>query len=322
MPLRPKRKKKRPQRRGLGTFFLRGVVTLLPVVLTLVVFGLLFQFVKQYVTQPINRVIYWSLEHTAPGWSGLERLGIDPLARAYLDESRLPVPLRDLASSTPGGTSSQVFRDTLASHRLDHMSFVRDFDQLGIDDERLRSDVQAVVHPLIGVLVSVLLVLWLGWLAGAFVGRKLVMRIDRALHVIPVFKSVYPYSKQLVEFFFAEKELEFDTVVCVPYPSKGLWSLGFVTSSSMKTLRRETQVDLISVFIPSSPMPMTGYTIFVEASRVIPIPISVDEALRITMTGGVLIPPAERVGSPDSLPDFGPDAEGSDPPRPLEGEPS
>ena len=63
----------------------------------------------------------------------------------------------------------------------------------------------------------------------------------------------------------------------------------------MKTLREETGKELISAFVPSSPMPMTGYTVFIEADRVIPLPISIDEALRITMTGGVLIPPQEKV---------------------------
>ena len=288
-------KRRRPQRRGLGRFFFRGLVTLLPVILTLIVFGLLFQFVNQYVTAPINRAIYWSLDHNALGWQGLERLGIDPFDRAYLEEASLPVYLQDIARNT--GADSDIFRDALRVHREDHLSFLRDFGELGINGDRLRSDVKGVVHPLVGVLVSILLVFWLGWVAGAFVGRKLLARLDRAMHLIPVVKSVYPYSKQLVEFFFAEKDYDFDTVVSVPYPSEGLWSIGFVTSSSLKTLRSETGIDLVSVFVPSSPMPMTGYTIFVDPRRLVPIPISVDEALRITMTGGVLIPPHERVDS-------------------------
>ena len=282
-------------RSGLGRFFLRGLVTVLPVILTLVVFGLLFQFVKQYVTAPINSAIYWSLEHNSLGWKGLRALGIEPYDREYLVEEKLPPDLRDLARAQ--GAGSPEFGDALARHREEAFGFFVDLDELGIDSERLRSHVTGVVHPVVGVLVSVLLVLWLGWVAGAFLGRKIVARLDRALHVIPVVKSVYPYTKQLVEFFFAERNFEFDTVVAVPYPSKGLWSVGFVTSSALRTLRRETGLRLVSVFVPSSPMPMTGYTVFLEADRLVPIPISVDEALRITMTGGVLIPPKELVDS-------------------------
>ena len=70
-----------------------------------------------------------------------------------------------------------------------------------------------------------------------------------------------------------------------------------ITSSAMKTLREATGKTLVTVFIPSSPMPMTGYTTFVPAEKVIPVPISVDEALRVTMSGGVLIPPREKIRS-------------------------
>ena len=279
--------------RTLGGFFLRGIVTLLPVVLTLVVFGLLYQMIDRYVTGPINGAIYWSLERNTLGWNGLDRLGIDPLALDYLDEDLLPAEVREFAKDRPW--TDKYVQEQLAIHREPHLDFFRDLEKLGINGKKLRADVVGVVHPIFGVLISLLLVLWLGWLVGGFVGRKLVKSMDQAMHVIPVVKSVYPYSKQLVEFFFAEKKLEFDTVVAVPYPSPGIWSIAFVTGDSMRTVRDSTGLDLITCFVPSSPMPMTGYTIFVEGRKAIPLPMSVDEALRVTMTGGVLIPPGEKM---------------------------
>ena len=69
--------------------------------------------------------------------------------------------------------------------------------------------------------MSLLLVLWLGWLVGGFLGRRTVQKLDQGLNLIPIVRSIYPYSKQLVEFFFAEKQIEFDTVVSIPYPSAG-----------------------------------------------------------------------------------------------------
>lgn len=300
MAARNKRRKERAPR-GLAGFFFRGLVTVLPVALTVVVFGLVLQGLNQYVVGPINRAIYWSLEHNAVGWKGLEWIGINPLDRRYLDESSLPVDLRDLARASPAGTADPAFQQGLAAHRARHLGLIRDFEDLAIDPTRLRNDVKAAVNPLVGVVVSLLIVIWLGWLVGGFLGRKLMQRVDRALHVIPIVKSVYPYSKQLVDFFFADKELDFDTVVAVPYPSPGIWSIAFVTSNSLKTLRDETGEKLVTCFVPSSPMPMTGYTIFIAASRVVPLQMSVDEALRITMTGGVLIPPQERVEGPAEI---------------------
>jgi uncharacterized membrane protein len=272
--------------------FLRGFVTLAPVVLTLVIFGLLFQMVETYVTGPINGAIYWSLEGNSLGWKALERLGIDPYSQAYLDTAQLPPDLQDVAN-TVGGYGDSRFLDALATYREDNEGFFRSLHDLCVQPDRLRRDVKSVVHPLVGVLLSLLLVLWVGWLLGGFVGRRIVQRVDTTMHLIPVVRSVYPYSKQLIEFFFAEKKVDYDTVVAVPYPSKHLYSLAFVTSDGLRTLHEETRKTLLSVFIPSSPMPMTGYTIFVEPQNVIPLPISVDEALRITMTGGVLIPPSQ-----------------------------
>lgn len=299
LPRRPKRGKKKSargaSRRGLTGFFLRGLITLAPVLLTLIAFGLAFQMVNRYVTGPINKAIYWSLEGNDLGWRALRRMGIDPFDQKYLDTTNLPVQVQDEARR---GFSSESFKHALEIYRAQHDSFFKDLGDLAIQRDRLRADVQTVVHPLIGVLISLLLVLWLGWLVGGFVGRKIVSRLDQAMHVIPVVKSVYPYSKQLVEFFFADKQLEFDTVVALPYPSRGLWSIGFVTGSGLSTLREETGERLVSVFVPSSPMPMTGYTIFVPFENLIPMTISVDEALRITMTGGVIVPPSELVDDP------------------------
>ena len=108
---------------------------------------------------------------------------------------------------------------------------------------------------------------------GGFLGRRIVNSLDQMMHVIPVVKSVYTYTKQIVEFFFADNKVEFDTVVCIPYPSKGIWSLGFVTGAGLATLREETGERLVSIFVPSSPMPMTGYTVFFPIDVLIPIPI-------------------------------------------------
>jgi len=280
---------------GLAAFFFRGVVTLLPVVLTVVIFGLLFQMVNRYVTGPINAAIYWSLERNAVGWGALQGLGIDPLASDYLAPELLPVDIQTLATRSPEGFDDPRFREALVVHRHEHLGFFRDLDDLAIRAERLRDDVKGRVHPLIGVLVSLLLVLWLGWLVGGFVGRRFMQHVDRTMTLIPVVKSIYPYSKQLVEFFFEKKKIEFDTVVAIPYPTDGLWALAFVTNGSMRTLDQHSGKELVCVFLPTSPMPMTGYTLFVDVERVIPLPIPIEEAVRLVMTGGVLIPSQERV---------------------------
>lgn len=285
---------KRPRK----SFFLRGLITLLPAILTIVLFGLVVQVADKYVTGPINRTLSWSLESNTAGWSVLRELGIDPEAPEFVDEQEL-VPgttLYYLARTRDGNQATQEsYEKELRELRATEDGFFRDLDSLVIHRERLRSAVTKILPPWIGILLSVLLVLTLGYLASGFLGRRLIASVDKALHALPVIRSVYPYAKQLVEFFLSDTSLEFDSVVAVPYPSKGLWSIGLVTGPGLKSLQPDDDTELISVFMPTSPMPMTGYTVFVERSKVIPLKMSVDEALRVTVSGGVIVPPAEQV---------------------------
>jgi uncharacterized membrane protein len=295
MPKAPKDSRQpRPQPSQAARFFLRGLITLLPIVLTLVVFGLAYNVVTTYVTRPINRTIYWSLEHNALGWKALDFLEINPYDPLFLDTDALPPHLKDAASRAPLGYQDPAFLAALAEHRDLHAGIFRNFEELAIRPTALRRSVEERVHPLIGVVLSLLLVLWLGWLVGGFVGRRIVTRVDRMFHAIPLVRTVYPYSKQLVEFFFAEKKIDFDTVVAIPYPGYHLHSLAFVTNHALRTIQESVGEEMVTCFVPSSPMPMTGYTLFVRARDIIPLKITVDEALRITMSGGVLIPPAEQ----------------------------
>ncbi len=275
------------------SFFLRGLVTVLPPVLTIFILFTVVRFADTYVTGPINSVIYWSLEENALGWKILAKLGIDPLDPAFVDADALPDELR--RSLEENGRNSDAFRRDLEIARAPHLGWFFDLEDLWIDPEKLRSEVKKDVHPLIGVLLSVLVVLTLGYFTSGFLGRRALASFDKYAHQVPIIRAVYPYTKQLVEFLLSEKELRLETVVAAPYPSPGLWSIAFVTSGGLKTIRERTGGRYVSVFVPSSPMPMTGYTVFIEADRLIPLPISVDEALRITVSAGVLIPPHENV---------------------------
>jgi len=84
-------------------------------------------------------------------------------------------------------------------------------------------------------------------------------------------------------------------VVAVEYPRKGIWSIGLATNPGMRTLHESTGEDLLTVFIPSSPTPVTGYTITVGRDKIIDLPMSIDEALRFTISGGVIQPDHQLV---------------------------
>lgn len=292
---RKKSKKAKSKKRPQG-FFLRGVVTILPAVLTLFILMTVLRFAQDYVTTPINRTIYWSIESNSWGWKLLGKYNIHPLDLEYLTTETLTEELKNLAYRE--GINSDSFTNSLTLHRdaLMDDAFFYDLEELGINADQLRKDTKGIVPPIIGILLSITLVLVLGTLTSGFVGRRVIGSIDRGVQQIPVVRSVYPYAKQLVEFFLTETEFEFDTVVAAPYPTDNVYAIAFVTSEGMKSINEAMGgKHFVSMFVPTSPMPMTGYTVFIDADKLIPLPISVDEALRVTISAGVLIPPHERV---------------------------
>jgi uncharacterized membrane protein len=289
----PKTKRSRPKIRKPKNFFLRGIISILPAVLTLFILVTVVQFAQTYVTTPINSTIYWLLEGNALGWKVLNTVEIDPLSDEFLDSQALPQEVQEILRAE--GLTSPAFASELEIIREPEMGFFRDMHELAINPYQLRREVREIVHPLVGVLVSLIVVLTLGYFTSGFLGRRMLTAIDRTAQNLPIIRSVYPYTKQLVEFFAAESDFDFDTVVAAPYPSEGIWCIAFVTSSGLKTVHSALGGRYVSVFVPTSPMPMTGFTVFIKEERLIPLPLSVDEALRVTISAGVLIPAAEQV---------------------------
>ena len=293
--MNPPRKRPHKKRNRLRTFFVRGLLTVLPIVFTFFILAVAFRFVDQYVTGPVNSVLYWTLERNGLGWQALGFMGVDPYEERFLPET-LPRRLGDRLLVNKVTSENPRYAVIIEEWRAENEHFFRNLDTLAIDPDKLHAAVSLRVPPVVGLAVSILLVLSLGSLTGGIIGRTVLSRGDKAMNRIPIVRSIYPYTKQLTDFFLAERKFEFETVVAVEYPRKGLRSIGFVTSAGLKRLREHTGQNLVSVFVPSSPMPMTGYTIFVPAEDLVPLPLTVDEALRTVVSGGVLIPPHEDPG--------------------------
>ncbi len=146
---------------------------------------------------------------------------------------------------------------------------------------------------ILAIVLTLLLISIIGIFARNYFGKYLVNTLDRFLKRLPLVNLVYPYAKQVVDFFFSEqKQLEFDSVVAVEWP-RDSWQLGFVTGSGLKSLVERCKGPVITVFIPMSPLPMTGFTLFVSADQVVEVDMSVEEAFMIILSGGVLTPASE-----------------------------
>ncbi len=151
----------------------------------------------------------------------------------------------------------------------------------------------------IGFLIAIVIVYVVGYFLSGLLGRTVLRIVESTVLRIPFIRSLYPNIKQVTDFLFGDRQIEFGGVVAVEYPRRGVWSLGLLTGPAMKTIeKRASADDLVTVFIPSSPTPVTGYTITVPRSDVIELGLSIDEALRFTISGGVIKPPSEG-GQPE-----------------------
>ncbi len=153
-----------------------------------------------------------------------------------------------------------------------------------------------------GFVIAISLIYFVGIFLASFVGRWIWRLIETFLNRTPVVGQVYPHIKQVTDFFLSDQRLQYSQVVALEYPRKGIWSMGLLTGEAPKDVRKRISDDLVSVFIPSSPTPLTGYVVCTKKSEVVELTITIDDAFRFIISGGVLKPSrflgpnAQRVG--------------------------
>ena len=152
---------------------------------------------------------------------------------------------------------------------------------------------RTVVIPVF-LLVFVLALYVLGKFIAAGIGRMIWNSIEQLIARLPIISNVYSSVKQVTDFAFNDSEIQFTRVVAVQYPRKGVWSMGFVTGEGMLDVRRSADEPIVSVLMPTSPMPATGFTIMVPKSETIDLNISMDQAIQFCVSCGVVIPTPQQ----------------------------
>jgi len=157
--------------------------------------------------------------------------------------------------------------------------------------------------PGLGALLTLLVVLGVGFLATNVFGRRLVTWVERGFGQIPVVRGIYKASREIVSTATLSQRQVFRDVVLIEYPRRGLWAYGFVTSYT----RRQGGARLANVFIPGPPVPTTGVLVVSPVAELSFLDMSVEDALKLVLSGGLVAPPQlpERP-SPDAA------AEGSE----------
>jgi uncharacterized membrane protein len=147
-----------------------------------------------------------------------------------------------------------------------------------------------------GFLVALVVVFVVGALLASVVGRTLWRMVEKFIMNTPFLRQVYPYVKQVTDFLLTRKEQQdvFLRVVAVEYPRKGIWSMGLVTGSAFKKLIDQEKKEFLSVLIPTSPTPFTGFVIMVPKEQTTDLDITVEEAMRFAVSAGVITPQKHR----------------------------
>jgi len=144
--------------------------------------------------------------------------------------------------------------------------------------------------PGLGLILFLIIIFVVGFLTTHLLGRRLYSILDKALRRFPLVRHVYPSIRQIVEFLFATQHKTLKKVVLVEYPRRGIWSIGFITNEGPQEARDKTRQNLLNVFIPSSPGPLTGFFILIPHQEVIFLDITIEEAIKLVVSGGLLNP--------------------------------
>jgi uncharacterized membrane protein len=150
--------------------------------------------------------------------------------------------------------------------------------------------------PGYGIIVTLVVLTVLGFLTATLIGRAFVSLWERIVERMPIVRSIYKIVKQMFETAFSKSGTSFRQVVLVPFPTPEIWSIAFVSSEPPKSfsafMPNGEEEDYVSVFMPCTPNPTTGFFFYVPRRSMIPVPISIEEAAKLIMSAG-LVQPAE-----------------------------
>ena len=144
--------------------------------------------------------------------------------------------------------------------------------------------------PGFGLVVAVVALTLIGWLAAGYVGRLLLRLSDRVMKRMPVVRNIYGALKQIFETVLAKRSTSFREVVLVEWPRRGMWTVAFVTAQSEGELKTHVAPDSIALYVPTTPNPTSGYLIYVAREEVVPLSMTVEEGIKLVISGGIITP--------------------------------
>ncbi len=144
--------------------------------------------------------------------------------------------------------------------------------------------------PGLGVLILLLFITFVGALTRMLLGRWIVRGGEHLLSRMPVVRSIYGATKQIVETVLAHQSDAFRQVVLFEYPRRGSWAIGFVTGKTIGEVQNVTEDEVVNVFLPTTPNPTSGYLLFLPRRELVELSMSVEDAIKMIISGGIVTP--------------------------------
>lgn len=153
----------------------------------------------------------------------------------------------------------------------------------------------------LGVVIFLIFTILIGWIAKGFMGRSLIRFAESLVERTPVVRTIYSGIKQISETIFAQSERSFETACLIEYPRKGIWALGFISTDTKGevALKAHPAGPMVSVFLPTTPNPTSGFLLFFPKSDVIELDMTVEDAAKLVISAG-LVYPSDRPGEVDA----------------------
>jgi uncharacterized membrane protein len=148
--------------------------------------------------------------------------------------------------------------------------------------------------PGLGLLIVIVVLILIGALTAGFVGHAFMRMSERVLAQMPVIRSVYGAVKQILETVLAQQSNAFREAVLVEYPRRGIWAIAFITGRTEGEVQNLTEEEVINIFLPTTPNPTSGFLLFVPKKELVPLSMTVEEAIKMVISGGIVTPPDRR----------------------------
>ena len=149
--------------------------------------------------------------------------------------------------------------------------------------------------PGLGLVLTILTLTVIGWLAAGLMGRWVVRMTENLMARMPVISNIYGAIKQIMETVLSQKSNSFRYVVLFEYPRKGIWTMGFVTGTTKGEVQNVIDVEMINVFVPTTPNPTSGFLLFVPKSDLHYLSMSPEEGFKMLVSTGIVTPADQRI---------------------------